>query len=237
MAKGRTISPVGEARLVAKLRTIPVPSTVGPRVVRPKHPGRIWIRLTASQSFASGKRWKFEWEEIYLDASDDVQAIPNGMTGTFDDSTFAINEADLSGVGCGPLPNGTVVEARLETRSDGSTRAVFHMRQRETISGKITSDASGKAKYNGKSFLDTSSDVSGSGDLAESDFGDLSSTEDCLVLVPPELGSSTTGHDVTNANNTAKFSLYFSGRVVRINSDGKKVVHANHFWVGQAEPA
>jgi hypothetical protein len=103
------------------------------------------------------------------------------------------------------------------------------------ISGKVTSDASGKGKYNGKSFTDRSTDVLGTGDLAESDFGTLSSTEDCLILNPVELGSSTTGHDVTATANTDKFAIYFTGRLSRVNSDGKKVVHAMLFYVGCAE--
>jgi hypothetical protein len=105
----------------------------------------------------------------------------------------------------------------------------------ETISGKVTSDASGNGKYNGKSFTDVTSDVSASGNLAESDFGTLSSTEDCLILNPVELGSSTTGHDVTATANTDKFAIYFTGRLARVNSDGKKVVHAMLFYVGCAE--
>jgi hypothetical protein len=103
------------------------------------------------------------------------------------------------------------------------------------ISGKVTSDASGKGKYNGKSFTDRTTDVLATGDLAESDFGDLSSTEDCLILNPVELGSSTTGHDVTATANTDKFAIYFTGRLDRVNSDGKKVVHAMLFYVGCAE--
>jgi hypothetical protein len=105
------------------------------------------------------------------------------------------------------------------------------------ISGKVTSNASGNGKYNGKSFTDVTADVSASGNLAESDFGTLSSTEDCLILNPVELGSSTTGHDVTATANTDKFAIYFTGRLSRVNSDGKKVVHAMLFYVGMAEPA
>jgi hypothetical protein len=102
----------------------------------------------------------------------------------------------------------------------------------EVISGLVTSNAAGNGKYNGKSFSDVTADVSASGNLAESDFGTLSSTEDCLILNPVELGSSATGHDVTAAANTAKFAIYFTGRLGRINSDGKKVVHAMMFYVG-----
>jgi hypothetical protein len=104
-----------------------------------------------------------------------------------------------------------------------------------TISGKVTSNASGNGKYNGKSFTDVTADVSASGNLAESDFGTLSSTEDCLILNPVELGSSTTGHDVTATANTDKFAIYFTGRLVRVNSNGIKVVHAMLFYVGCAE--
>jgi len=103
-----------------------------------------------------------------------------------------------------------------------------------TISGKVTSNASGNGKYNGKSFTDVTADVSASGNLAESDFGTLSSTEDCLILNPVELGSSQTGHDVTATANTNKFAIYFTGRLVRTNSDGKKVIHAMLFYVGCA---
>jgi hypothetical protein len=103
------------------------------------------------------------------------------------------------------------------------------------ISGKVTSNAAGNGKYNGKSFTDVTADVSASGNLAESDFGTLSSTEDCLILNPVELGSSTTGHDVTATANTDKFAIYFTGRLVRTNSDGIKVVHAMLFYVGCAE--
>ena len=102
----------------------------------------------------------------------------------------------------------------------------------ETISGLVTGNASGHGKYTGKSFADVTADVSASGDLAESDFGTLAASNDCLVLVPAELGNSTTGHDVTAAANTAKFAIYFTGRLVRINSDGTKVVHATMFWAG-----
>lgn len=100
------------------------------------------------------------------------------------------------------------------------------------ISGKITGNASGNGKYTGKSFADVTADVSASGNLAEADFGTLAAANDCLVLNGPELGVSNTGHDVTAATNTAQFSLYFTGRLVRVNSDGTKVVHAQLFWVG-----
>jgi hypothetical protein len=103
------------------------------------------------------------------------------------------------------------------------------------ISGLVTSDASGKGKYNGKSFTDRTTDVLATGDLAESDFGGLSSTEDCLILNPVELGSSTTGHDVTATANKDKFAIYFTGRLARVNSDGKKVIHAMLFYVGCTE--
>lgn len=104
----------------------------------------------------------------------------------------------------------------------------------QTITGLFTSNAAGRGKYFGKSFTDPVSDVSAITNLAEGDFGTLSSTEDCLILVPPELGVSNTGHDITNAINTAQFSLYFTGRLVRTNGDGKKVVHVERLWAGCA---
>jgi hypothetical protein len=104
------------------------------------------------------------------------------------------------------------------------------------ISGLITGNAAGSGKYTGKSFTDTpggaGGDVSASGALAEADFGTLAAADDCLVLNPVELGSSNTGHDVTQTANTGKFAIYFTGRLVRINSDGKKVVHAMLFFAG-----
>lgn len=140
---------------------------------------------------------------------------------------------NIKGVGCivTHLNDNIVIQVPQQAvpPSQTSTEAV------RVISGKVTSNAAGNGKYNGKSFTDVTSDVSASGNLAESDFGTLSSTEDCLILNPVELGSSTTGHDVTATANTDKFAIYFTGRLARVNSDGKKVVHAMLFYVGCAE--
>ena len=100
------------------------------------------------------------------------------------------------------------------------------------ISGLITGNASGNGKYVGKSFTDRTTDASASGNLAESDFGTLAGSNDCLILNAAELGSSTTGHDVTAAANTAQFAIYFVGRLLRINADGTKVVEVYMPYVG-----
>lgn len=100
------------------------------------------------------------------------------------------------------------------------------------ISGLITGNASGNGKYTGKSFNDITTDVSASGTLAESDCGTLATSNDCLILNLTELGSSTTGHDLTAAANTSQFSLYFVGRLLRVNSDGTKVVQIAQTYTG-----
>ncbi len=102
------------------------------------------------------------------------------------------------------------------------------------ISGKITGNAAGNGKYTGKSFKSMTADVAASGSLAESELGGLQTANDCLVLNLAELGSSTTGHDVTAVTNTAQFAIYFVGLHRWTNSDGTKVIEAVEFFVGCA---
>ena len=94
----------------------------------------------------------------------------------------------------------------------------------DSISGLITGNAAGAGKYTGKTFGDPTADVPASGDLAESDFGTLAEAEDCLILNAAELGFADGSHWVTQAYNTDAFAIYFAGRLVRVNSDGKKVI-------------
>ena len=84
---------------------------------------------------------------------------------------------------------------------------------------KITGDATGGGKYNGKSYANTiSSDVSASGNVSESELGTLAASDDCLVLNFAEEGETT--HDLTAGtpeNDTFLCHWYYT------NSDHKKV--------------
>lgn len=101
-----------------------------------------------------------------------------------------------------------------------------------TLAGLITGNASGSGKYTGKSFADITSNVSASGALAEADCGTLATSNDCLVLNLIELGSTNTGHDLTATANVTQFSLYFVGRLLRVNSDGTKVIEIDRTYAG-----
>ena len=101
-----------------------------------------------------------------------------------------------------------------------------------TISGLITSNATANGAYNGKSFTDPRGDIAPGASIAASDFGTLAATEDCLILNAAELGLSVPGHYLTAAVNTAQFAIYFVGRLVRVNSNGVKVVEVYMPWAG-----
>jgi hypothetical protein len=121
-------------------------------------------------------------------------------------------------------------------QTDGTLALLFVPLQPGMINGKITSNAAGSGKYNGKSFTPPAGDINPASDLSEADFGVLSGSEDLLVLNPIELGVSNTGHDVTATDNTDHFSLYFTGNLMSVNSDGIKVVVVNYFWIGCTDP-
>lgn len=84
---------------------------------------------------------------------------------------------------------------------------------------KIVGNETGGGKYTGKSYThDGTSDVSASGNLAESELGTLSSTVDCRVLNFAEEGQST--HDLTSGTPAVDTFLC---HWFRTNSDGIKV--------------
>jgi hypothetical protein len=103
------------------------------------------------------------------------------------------------------------------------------------ISGLITSDLAGDGFYGGKSFQPIAADVDGSDNLTEAMLGGLAAEEDCVVANVTELGSSATGHDVTEPVNTDRFAIYFVGICRHVNADGKKLVEAAQFYVGCAD--
>jgi hypothetical protein len=84
---------------------------------------------------------------------------------------------------------------------------------------KITGNATGGGKYNGKSYThDGTSDVAATGNVSESELGTLASADDCLVLNFAEEGETT--HDLTAG--TPEIDTFLC-HWYRTNSDGKKV--------------
>jgi len=83
---------------------------------------------------------------------------------------------------------------------------------------KVTSNASGGGKYNGKVVYGASS-ASASGNLAESDFGTVHTSETILALNVREVGKST--HDVSSSTY---LPLVFLGIVIGLNTSGSIIV-------------
>lgn len=123
------------------------------------------------------------------------------------------------------LAEGSVVSSDgsiLITRTPAGTdlRAVQTPTFDRRVVFKLSSDASGGGKYNGKSrtALPTA-DIAATGTLAESNLGTFSATEDVLALNTREVGAST--HDLDAAGF---LPLVFVGWLIRTNADGTKVV-------------
>jgi hypothetical protein len=84
---------------------------------------------------------------------------------------------------------------------------------------KITGNETGGGKYTGKSYThDGTTDVAGTGNLAESELGTLASTVDCRIVNYAEVGAAT--HDL-EAGDVVLCHWY------RTNSDGIKVCSVN----------
>ena len=104
--------------------------------------------------------------------------------------------------------------------ADSTGRRVAYVLQaatHSTIRFKISSSASGGGKYNGKTVSGLSS-ATGTGNLAEADFGTVNSTEDLLCLNVREVGKST--HDVSSSTY---LPLIFIGIIIGYAS-GKAIV-------------
>ena len=100
------------------------------------------------------------------------------------------------------------------------------------ISFLITGNATGAGKYVGKTFTAPPAGVDPASDLASGDFGTLAGSANALILNPPELAMSNTGHDVNSTYNA--FSLYGCGSLLCVNSDGTLVIVAQMFYAGCA---
>jgi hypothetical protein len=101
----------------------------------------------------------------------------------------------------------------------------------------VTTAATGAGKYNAKSITDPPATVDPDTDLTESELGTIAETEDLLVLNVTELDVSNTGHDVLETWNTDHFAVYGVGVVRGMSTDGRRVVHATHFWAGCEDEA
>jgi hypothetical protein len=120
----------------------------------------------------------------------------------------------------------------LDLAAFPSATAPNRARTDPTVTFKVTSAISGAGgMYNVKTFTPATGDVDTSGDLAESDIGTIADAEDGILLCLPELGAGTT-HYLLETINTTHFSVYGEGTIKRYQADGKKVIHANMFWVG-----
>lgn len=121
-----------------------------------------------------------------------------------------------------------VMGARLFRNGDTTcTIDVGVVEQKRTAQGKlqmvlfkITGNAAGGGKYTGKTVdpSGVTSDVSGSGNLAESDLGTVAGSNDVLALNFDEVGQST------HILSTSYLPLVFVGYLIKTNSDGTKVV-------------
>ncbi len=67
---------------------------------------------------------------------------------------------------------------------------------------KVTSAASGGGKYNGVFVRAGTASIPASGDLAETEFGTVPTTDSCVILNGAEVGKST--HDLTNGTPVGK---------------------------------
>ncbi len=72
---------------------------------------------------------------------------------------------------------------------------------------KVVSAASGGGKYNGRILTSNETAVAATGTLAETDLGDVPTSNDCLVLNAAEVGKST--HDLTTGTPVAKVFIGF----------------------------
>ena len=106
----------------------------------------------------------------------------------------------------------------LYAPATGDQYCLVERTEETQIRFKISSNASGGGKYNGKSVTGGSI-ASDTVDLAESDFGTINSTEDLLCLNVREVGKST--HDISNSTY---LPLIFIGDVIGMTSDNKQIV-------------
>jgi hypothetical protein len=102
---GKMISDTGIERLNRLARRVP-PTKLGRGDWQSDFPQaiRILFRITAVRTWISGARWRYGWEEVYIDGSDDAQALTAGGSGDYSDvegeenDTHAINLNELNHV-------------------------------------------------------------------------------------------------------------------------------------------
>jgi hypothetical protein len=87
---------------------------------------------------------------------------------------------------------------------------------------KVTGNASGGGKYLGRIVKDTGSPATETGNLAETDFGELPATDNALILNAQEVGKST--HDLTTGTPVSKIHV---GMIRGKTSDDKIIVAIN----------
>jgi hypothetical protein len=102
---GKMISDAGVERLNRLARRVP-PTKLGKGSWHSEFPQsiRVLIRITAVHTWIDGARWRYGWDEVYIDDNDEVQAVANGGSGDFsdvdgeEDDTHAINLNELNHV-------------------------------------------------------------------------------------------------------------------------------------------
>lgn len=114
----------------------------------------------------------------------------------------------------------------LQRRIDALERALASRDVRTSgLSGpdlvlvKITGDASGGGKYDGKVLTRPVADVPDTGNLSEAELGAIPGSNDALVLNVREVGQST--HDL---DDSGFLPLIFIGVRRQVNTDGMQVI-------------
>lgn len=120
--------------------------------------------------------------------------------------------AAVRGGGAGANTNAVVTLQQTLAK----TGALYAMRP-VMVRVKVTSNAAGGGKYNGRILLSATNAVSATGDLAETDIG-VSDTQDALILNPNEIGRTT--HCLTSAGSAVYLGYLQPDR----STEGKQVV-------------